>query len=160
MRLMSVLCLLLGFVCHVQADELHIVFNGKAIHLDDGDYNEENWGLGVEYDWTPRKNWVKFFNASYFKDSNSQTSRYVGGGLKKRYHLEKDEDGWRVDAGLIAFLMTRKDYKDNDPFPGVLPFVTVANGPVSMNVTYIPEVSPKHKDLLYFQFMFRIKTFD
>ena len=160
MRWIVIMTLFLGLQTGVQADELHVVLNGKAIHLDDGNYNEDNWGLGVAYDWAPRKNWIKFLNASYFKDSNDQTSRYAGGGLKRRYHLNSDKDGWRVDVGAIAFLMTRKDCKDNDPFPGVLPFVAVANGPVTLNMTYIPEVSPKHKDLIYFQLLVRIKTFD
>lgn len=160
MRILLGMFLSLMTVTWVQADELHVVVNGKAIHLDEGDYNESNWGLGVAYDWSPRNNWIKFVNASYFKDSNHNTSRYVGGGIKRRYQLGSDRDGWRVDVGAIAFLMTRKDYKDNDPFPGFLPIVALANGPVTLNMTYIPEVSPKHKDLLYFQLQLRIKTFE
>lgn len=160
MRLLIFLSLLLGFIANGLADELHVVVNGKAIHLDGGDYNEENWGLGLEYTYTPRKNWIKFVHASYFKDSNYNTSKYAGGGMKRRYRLDNDKDGWFFDAGGIAFLMTRKDYKDNAPFFGVLPFVAIGNGPVTLNMTYIPAVTPKHKDLLYFQVLVRVKTFD
>lgn len=141
------------------ADELHLVLNGKAIHLDGGDYNEKNWGLGFEYDFAPRGKWIPFIAGSSFKDSNKQTSRYLGGGFKYRYRLDADPDGWFVDGGLIGFLMTRKDYKDNDPFLGALPFVTIGNAWVALNATYIPEVSPKHKQLLYFQLKFRIAQF-
>lgn len=159
MRYVLTLIAFLACVNTVTAEELHVVLNGKAIHLDDNNYNEENWGLGVNYDFNPRKNWVSFLNASYFKDSNYNTSKYAGGGMKRRYMLEKDPDGWHVDAGLIAFLMTREDYKNNDPFFGALPFVAIGSGWFTLNVTYIPEVSPKHKDLLFFQAMVRVAEF-
>lgn len=160
MRLLLVLTLLVGFAANGVADEFHVVLNGKAIHLDNGNYNEENWGLGVEYTFTPRNNWIKFVNASYFKDSSYNTSKYVGGGIKRRYRLDDDKDGWFFDLGGIAFVMTRKDYKGNDPFLGALPFAAIGKGPVTLNMTYIPEVTPKHKDLLYFQVLFRVATFD
>jgi len=160
MRLLMIVTLLLGFAANCVADELYVVVNGKAIHLDDGDYNEDNWGLGVEYTFTPRNNWIKFVNASYFKDSSYNTSKYVGGGIKRRFRLDEDKDGWFVDVGAIGFVMTRKDYKDNDPFVGALPFASLGKGPVTLNMTYIPEVTPKHKDLLYFQVLVRVMTFD
>ena len=160
MRVVMIFLLILGWHAAATADELHVVLNGKAIHLDGGNYNEDNWGLGLNYDWAPKDNWIKFAHASYFKDSNYNTSKYAGGGMKRRFSLDGEEDGWRVDLGLIAFLMTRKDYKNNDPFPGILPFAALFKGPLTLNLTYIPEVSPKHKQLLYFQVMLRVATFD
>ena len=160
MRLIILITLMFGLTAHNVADELHVVVNGKAIHLDEGDYNEENWGLGAEYAFTPKNNWIKFINASWFKDSSYNTSKYIGAGMKRRYRLDNDKDGWFADLGAIAFLMTRKDYKNNDPFPGILPFAAVGKGPVTLNMTYIPEVTPKHKDLLYFQVLVRVYTFD
>ena len=154
-----ILTLSLAFVFPVQADELHFILNGKAIHLDGGNYNESNWGYGLEYDFEQRNNWITFINGSSFKDSNNQTSRYLGAGMKRRYLLQKDPEGWHVDAGLIAFFMTRKDYRDNDPFPGVLPFVSIGTPSYALNITYIPEVSPKHKALFYFQATFRLAEF-
>lgn len=160
MRLIILLSLFLGFASTGFAEELHLVVNGKAVHFGDGDYNEENWGLGVEYTFTPRNDWIKFVSAGFFKDSSYNTSKHVGGGIKRRYRLDNDEDGWFVDLGATAFLMTRKDYKDNNPFFGALPFMTVGNGPVALNVTYIPSVSPKHEALVYFQAVIRLATFD
>lgn len=142
-----------------QAEELHLIVNGKAIHLDDGDYNEENYGLGLEYDFVPRGRWIPFLNASFFKDSNNQTSKYAGGGVRYRYLLGADDEDWHVDIGAIAFLMTRRDYRNNNPFVGALPFASVGKSFFHLNVTYIPEVSPKHKDLFFFQLMFRLHSF-
>ncbi|VAW97024.1 hypothetical protein MNBD_GAMMA21-814 [hydrothermal vent metagenome] len=160
MRFLIVIALLFGVHAGATAGELHVVVNGKAIHLDDGNYNEDNWGLGLEYNFTTKTDWITFVNASWFKDSNYNTSKYIGGGMKRRFRLDNSEDGWFFDAGAIAFLMTRKDFKNNDPFPGILPFVAVGNGPVTMNLTYIPSVSPKYKALLYFQLLVRVKTFE
>lgn len=141
------------------ADELHLIVNGKAIHLDSGNYNERNWGLGFEYDFTPRKNWITFINASYFKDSTYQTSKYVGGGVKKRFMLGSKQGAWHVDVGVLGFLMTRKDYKNNSPFPGVLPFVSMGNDNFALSLTYIPQVTPKNKDLFYIQALFKVAEF-
>ena len=160
MRFIAILILMLTGSQIAAADELQLVVNGKAIHLESGEYNEKNWGVGLEYDWAPKNNWIKFVHASYFKDSAYNTSRYIGGGMKRRWSLDDAEDGWRADLGAIAFLMTRQDYNDNDPFPGILPFVAISNGPVTLNMSYIPSVDPKHKHLLYFQLLLRVATFD
>jgi len=160
MRFIMFISLLFYLQAYTSADELHVVLNGKALHLSDGDYNEENWGLGLQYDFTPRRNWIKFVTASWLKDSNFNTSKYAGGGIRRRYRLDNNPDGWFFDAGGIIFLMTRKDFKNNRPFLGLLPFVGVGKGPVTLNMTYIPEVSPKHKDLLFLQLVVRVKIFD
>jgi hypothetical protein len=142
------------------AGELHVVLNGKAIHLDKGDYNENNWGLGFEYDYNPEAKWITFINGSFFQDSNDNTSTYFGPGMKRRYQIGSAMGAdWHFDYGVIAFLMTRKDYKNNNPFPGVLPFISLGTRNVSLNATYIPRVSPKHKQLLFFQVMVRIAEF-
>jgi len=147
-------------VFHVSADELSVVINGKAIHTGSGNYNEENWGLGFEYDFKPDKQWIPFVAGSSFKDSNKDVSNYLGGGYKYRIPLEKAKDGWRVDLSVIAFMMTRKDYKNNEPFFGALPFVSIGTGRVMLNATYIPKVTPKTVALFYFQLKFKVMEFD
>jgi len=151
--------MLAGVVSSVVADELAVVLNGKAIHLKEGNYNERNWGLGFNYDLNERNKWVRFVHGSTFKDSNNQTSNYLGGGTKRRFHLETDPDGWHVDVGVIAFVMTRHDYHNNNPFLGALPFVAVGKSWFTVNATYIPSISPKHVDLLFFQAMVRVAQF-
>lgn len=157
-RILACCCLLL-LLGPAYADEFHVIINGKAIHLSGGNYNEKNYGLGFEYDFKPKNNWITFVSGSTFKDSNKQTSNYLGGGIKRRYELENDPEGWHVDLGVIAFLMTRKDYKNNSPFVGALPVLSVGKQWYALNATYIPEVTPKHKALFYFQLMFRLAEF-
>lgn len=143
----------------VFGDELHLVLNGKSIHMENKNLNEKNWGLGVEYLFEEKDNWIPMVAASGFKDSNKQMSYYFGGGAKRRFYLGNRKDGWHIDGGLFGFIMTRKDYKNNDPFIAALPFVSVGTEKVAVNVTYIPSVTPKHVALFYFQLVFKVAEF-
>ena len=56
-----------------------------------------------------------------------------------------------ADAGLVAFLMVREDFNSGNPFPGVLPVVSVGTKRVAVNVTYIPKIDPKMVPVVFFQ---------
>lgn len=156
------LIILLGFIgisAQGFADDLHLVINGKSIHLAGQGYNENNWGLGFEYDFEPEGKWIPLITGSSFKDSNKQVSNYLGGGTKRRFLFGSDPDGMHVDVGVVGFLMTRKDFKNGNPFFGALPFISVGNTRVAVNATYIPKVTPKSVPLLYFQLMIKMAEF-
>lgn len=142
--------------CQALADDAYLVINGKSFHMEDRNFNEKNVGIGFEWDITQDSSWIPFVAASEFKDSRNNPSRYLGGGLKYRYYLGDDQEGWYSDLGMISFLMTRHDYKDNNPFFGILPFATLGYGPVALNFTYIPRVTPKSVPLFYIQAKVRI----
>jgi hypothetical protein len=151
--LAALLCALIAFP--VRAGQLSLLINGKAVHLEEKrgtDYNEENWGAGLQYDFNMTEGkWVPFVSASGFKDSNENPSYYAGGGTMRRFSFGEKEGAFHVDAGLVAFLMVRKDYKDGNPFPGVLPVVSVGTDRLALNVTYIPKVDPKMVPIVFFQ---------
>lgn len=154
--LVTVICL--SFSQQITANTVNLIINGKSVHEDKKDFNEKNWGLGFEYNFAEDKKWINFINGGYFKDSLSNTSRYLGGGSKRRFLLEADNEGWHIDAGLAAFLMTRKNYNGNKPFFGALPYLSVGTGKVAINATYIPSVSPKFVSLWFFQLSYKIKA--
>ncbi len=142
------------------AGQLHGIINGKAYHFDRSrNFNEKNWGFGFEYDFERSGNWIPLVTGSTFKDSNNQTSNYLGGGTKYRFMLGAGESSWHLDAGVVAFLMTRKDYNGKKPFFGALPFISVGNEYVAVNATYIPSVSPKFASLMFFQLMIKVVEF-
>lgn len=146
----------LSFSQQIFADSLNLVINGKAMHENKRDFNEENWGLGFEYNFEEDKNWINFISGGFFKDSLSNISKHLGGGTKRRFLLTDDKDGWHIDAGLTAFMMTRKDYKNNRPFFGALPFFSVGTSKVAINATYIPSIHPKYEALWFFQATFKM----
>ena len=137
-----------------QGGDLSLLLNGKAVHIDvpEGeDYNEDNWGLGVQYDFVrPESKWVPFANVSEFRDSNDNVSWYAGGGSVRRFRPFGDRDA-HIDLGLIGFLMYWKHFQDGRPFLGALPVLSMGTRRVALNVTYIPKVDPKMVPLLFFQ---------
>ena len=160
MRITLILLTMLLWPGMLVAEELHLIINGKSYHFDrTKNYNENNWGVGFEYDFNPQGKWIPLITGSRFKDSNDQNSNYLGGGTKYRYEFGSAQSNWHVDLGVVAFLMTRKDYNNNDPFLGALPFVSVGNDFVAVNATYIPSISPKHQSLLYFQLGIKLLEF-
>ena len=132
----------------------HFILNGRSIHLSRANngqtFNDNNLGSGFQYDYnTGYKNeWVSYINGSIFNDSLNNASYYLGSGKARRYPLKK---GWRFDVGYLAFIMARKDYKDYDPFLGILPVVSIGTRRVAMNMTYIPRVNERLSELIFLQ---------
>ena len=131
-----------GFSSHnadAQSDSAwDVVLNGRSVHMNAGEqWNEDNWGLGIEREFKSTSPWVKIALANGFKDSLGNPSYMAGGGLKRRFFVHADD--FYVDLGGIAFMMTRDGVNGNAPFPGVLPAATVGFKRVALNVTYLPE---------------------
>lgn len=145
------------------AGELHLLVNGKAIHIDPpptARYNEQNWGGGLQYDFDPvSENWIPYVTISGFRDSHKNPSYYAGGGLLRRIELVPAWDGLHVDAGIVMFMMTREDYKDNRPFFGVLPAFSIGTNRASVNISYVPQVHPKMTALFFFQLKIKLAQF-
>jgi hypothetical protein len=117
-----------------------IVLNGHSVHVNaEREWNEDNWGLGIEHEFTGEGRWVKVALANGFKDSAGEPSYMAGGGLKRRFRMFSDHAYF--DVGFIGFLMTREDVNHNQPFPGVLPALTFGAKRIAINVTYLPEAA-------------------
>ena len=156
---LAVFLSLITFFNTTVADDLHLIVSGTALHIGSNDLNEKNYGLGFEYDFEERNNWIRFITGASFKDSNDQTSKYLGTGSKRRFRFGSDPDEFHFDAGAFAFVMTRKDVNDNEPFIAALPFVSLGNEWLAVNLTYAPKISPKMYAFWYFQASFRIMEF-
>ena len=151
------LCLfLLGSnAANAGTNNLSLLVNGKAMHtkkLENTQYNERNWGFGLQYEFARNtKTWVPFVAVSGFKDSHNQASYYAGGGYMRRMLLSRKLNHLHLDAGFIGFAMTRQDFKSGEPFLGALPVMSLGTRDVSVNVTYIPKVHPQMAELWFFQ---------
>ncbi len=154
------------------AGNLDFVINGKSHHINSHyDWNENNLGLGLEYELSNSSRWIKTLNANTFVDSLENVSYMAGGGLKRRLFSTDRFAGFYFDAGIVAFLMARKDMNDYRPFPGVLPAVTIGNRYAGVNLTYLPKkavhdmahanvVDPTIGGVVFMQFKLRMNTFD
>lgn len=145
------------------AGELSLLVNGVAKHFDvpaGTTFNERNWGSGFQYDFDKTENnWVPFLSASGFKDSFRDMSYYAGGGVMRRFDIAPKLDNLYFDAGVVAFVMTRQTYKDNDPFLGALPAFTIGTAHFAVNISYVPKVHPKLVPLWFFQLKIPVATF-
>ncbi len=129
-----------GGNAHAQGGDWDVVLNGRSVHVDAAhNWNEENWGLGVEREFNSDGRWVKVALANGFKDSAEHPSYMAGGGMKRRFRMFSNQAYF--DVGLIGFVMTREDVRHNQPFPGVLPAMTFGVRRVAVNVTYLPEAA-------------------
>lgn len=114
-----------------------VVLNGHAVHVNaEKHWNEDNWGLGFEKEFNSLGHWVTAAVANGFKDSMDNPSYMAGASVKRRFRMFSNH--LYVDAGVVAFYMTRHDVRHNEPFPGVLPAVTFGSRHLAVNVTYMP----------------------
>ena len=124
------------------AGNTSLVINGRSYHIgSDYDWNENNIGVGIEYQFKQRSAWRKVAMANGFRDSNDSMSYMAGFGLHRRLYETDKMAGFHVYAGLNAFVMTREDANGNRPFPGVLPSLSIGNRRFGMNLTYLPKVA-------------------
>ena len=127
------------------AGSLSAVINGRSYHVDASkDWNENNFGFGLEYRFDSTSKWRSTILANGFKDSEDRMSYMAGGSLQRRLVDSERLGGLYLDAGVTGFLMTRHDVNDNRPFPGILPTVSVGNRHVGFNLTYLPESAVSH----------------
>ena len=127
--------------------ELNLLVNGWSRHISPPvgtNYNEHNWGAGLQYDFNRvEEHWVPFLTVSGFKDSEYNMSYYAGGGAMRRFDVAPALDNLHVGLGAVAFVMTRKNFKNNEPFVGALPAATIGTDHGALNITYVPKVHPK-----------------
>lgn len=132
-------CLLALLAPIAMAGELSAVLNGRSFHIGAAEeWNENNLGLGVEYQFASESRWKTILLANGFRDSNESMSYMAGAGLHRTLFDTPRLGQFYVDVGISAFLMTREDVNENRPFPGVLPSLTIGNRYAGINVTYLP----------------------
>ena len=149
-----------------RAEGLNLLLNGVSFHQssgpkEGGEFNERNWGLGLQTDFNiVKKHWVPYLTISAFKDSHHRNSFYAGGGMLRRFPLSNLHKALYFDAGLAGFAMTRKDHHNRKPFLGVLPAFSFGTDKLAINASYIPKVEPKLSSLLFFQLKISLDYFN
>lgn len=152
------------------AGQLDFVVNGRSYHVNsDYDWNENNLGLGLEYQFDSSSPWLWSLHGNAFVDSGDNMSYMAGGGLKRRLFQSTSPAGYYFDAGLVAFVMSRADFNDYLPFPGILPTVSFGMKNLGFNVSYVPQfvvrdianaktLDPHVRGVLFLQLKFRLAS--
>ena len=162
---LSVLAIVLCLTCTpAWAGKFNAIVNGKSYHFNSTyDWNENNYGFGLEHQFEQKSAWRTVAMANGFRDSTDNMSYMAGAGLHRRIYETDRLSGFYVYAGLNAFFMTRDDVNDSKPFPGILPSISVGNDKVGLNLTYMPKhaieeatnsraVDPTLSGILFLQF--------
>lgn len=115
------------------------VLSGKSYHFNSTyDWNENNFGLGLEHEFESDSAWRITVMANGFRDSTDSMTYMAGAGLHRRLFETDRMSGFYIYAGLNAFIMTRDDVEGSKPFPGILPSVSIGNEKIGFNLTYLP----------------------
>lgn len=150
------------------AHDVNVVLNGKSYHLDSSyDWNENNAGLGIEVEFAEHGRWKTIVMANGFRDSAEGMTYMAGAGIHRNIFITDKLNGFYVSAGINAFLMTREDVNNNEPFPGVLPSLSIGTDTVGVNLSYLPRkaverttnssmVDPTIDGIVFLQFKIRL----
>ena len=142
-----------------QADELKMIVSGKAVHIGANDLNENNYGIGLQYEIDANSRLIPIVSLAAFRDSNDNISSYIGAGVKHRFPRSRRAGSLNFDVGAIAMAMQRPDYNNDAPFLGALPFVSFSNDWAGINITYVPQIEDNSLAFWYFQFSFKLAEF-
>ena len=72
--------LLCAFTGTAAAGQFDLIVNGRSHHVNsDYDWNENNYGIGLEYQFDSSSRWIWSVNGNAFVDSQNRMS-YMGGG--------------------------------------------------------------------------------
>lgn len=158
------LTLLLSIHSNTWAEGTSLLLNGVSFHKnaprEGGKFNEKNWGIGLQHDWPViKQHWMPYFTISALKDSHKRNSFYAGGGALRRFSLDSVHDDLHFGAGLIGFMMIRKDHHNRKPFIGLLPALSLGTDTLAINASYIPKAEPKLSPLWFFQLKISLSYF-
>lgn len=168
---MAATIILIGIADTAAAGSINAIINGRSHHVDASkDWNENNVGIGLEYQFDSATRWKASAMANGFRDSNNEMSYMAGGSLHRRLVESPRFGGFYLDAGITAFIMTRQDVNDNRPFPGLLPSLSIGNRYAGLNLAYMPEAGvqamtnasfddPTLKGIVYMQLKISLDRF-
>jgi hypothetical protein len=136
----------------VQVDGRTLVRTRYEMSYKDYQFNEQNTGMGLQWDKKYNKKVVSY-HGGFYKDSNSNMAYYAGANLAWRF---KPVKRFHVDAGATLSIMKRQDILDGMPFPAILPVLSAGTNKTSVNMTFIPEVEGYTVPTLFFQMKYKI----
>lgn len=122
----------------------HMRFGYDADKIDE--YNEFPAGLGLgKGRYNDSGNWESIY-AMGFLDSHSKPSFMAGYAWVPSWDLGND---FKAGVGVTGFLMSRSNYYDYVPFPGILPMASLTYKQFAVQAAYIPGFSRNNGNVLF-----------
>ena len=152
----------------VNADDLHLVFNGMSHHSNADvrkSYNEKNLGVGIQYDFSGLdKNLLPSVYLGGLNDSFENPSYYIGTGLSHRTRFNNLKSRINIDAGMLLLVMSREyTYKSGRQttsiVPAALPMLSIGTNTTALNITYIPKIDEMNASVWFMQLKIKLDSF-
>lgn len=150
--------LLSFWVSWASAGDLWLLVNGHAVHLEErpNDVNEDNYGLGLQYDQEWRGDWLWFLFSSGFQSSQNEPAYDMGAGLRRRYPFYGMFRNLHLDLGAAAMVIAHDGYRDGGPVPALLPVASLGGSHFALNAAFVPPVDEQVTPLVFFQLMYSL----
>ena len=152
--LLVIAILAMSFQSSKASDEVSLYIGGVSHHFADSNgrkrngLNENNPGLTLEYAWDHGSGLFWTVATGAYRDSYLDITSFAGPGVKQRFYVT---DGFRVDVGMIVFLMRRPSYRDGNPFLGALPSLSFGTPKAAVNLIYAPRIGSNDVPVILFQ---------
>ena len=152
--LLVIAILVMSFQPAKASDEVSLYVGGVSYHFADSNgrkrtgLNESNPGLTLEYAWDHGSGLFWTVAAGAYRDSYLDITSFAGPGVKQRFYVT---DGFRIDAGMIVFLMRRPSYRDGNPFLGALPSLSFGTPKAAANLIYAPRIGKNDVPVILLQ---------
>jgi len=115
-----------------------------ADHIED--FNEFPGGFGLgKGRYNSSGNWEGMY-AMGFMDSHNKPSLMAGYAWVPTWELGNEV---KAGVGVTGFLMSRSNYWNGIPFPGVLPIASLGYKQLSLNAAYIPSTGRNNGNVLF-----------
>lgn len=130
----------LNLVSHHFGDEEEFLAAGE-------DFNQENWGAGVELQWKPRH----AASAGYYRNSVDEDSWYA------LYHYTPLQLGRYVRVGgMVGAVTGYPGYNDGGLAPAGGLVAKIEGARLGLNLIYLPRIADVTPDTLGLQFKLRL----
>ena len=136
---------------HEGDTELYVPFwtyHHRGTYDDDHieDFNEFPAGIGLgKGRYNSSGNWEGMY-AMGFMDSHNKPSFMAGYAWVPTWELGNDV---KAGVGVTGFLMSRSNYWNGIPFPGVLPIASIGYKQLSLQAAYIPSTGRNNGNVLF-----------
>lgn len=132
-----------------EAEELWVNIGGVS-HHSSGEYNEQNWGIGIETSLSSTRKETRV-GMGYYKNSINEDSFYVAGNTNF-YSFTTWQNEYKF--GLLYGLVS--GYEEYFIVPMLSPTLTIESGKFGITFGYVPNMNITGTAVVAAQFKYRI----
>ena len=123
----------------------------REITTSNEQYNEDNAGYGLIYEFDKRKNVIPYITFGKYRDSFYSDATYLSGGASKRIMISRQLDDLHFEFGGALTLIKSTSYLEGRPLLTFMPVLTLATNTVGLNLSYIPKINNTTTHVFFIQ---------